>query len=133
MTNIEKMNEMLTKEPEMEKKVSAEIVRISEAMEKKNPKAAFAQAAKTVLDIDFTEDELNELFPKVLELTDSDIEKVSSGTVGGALLGGFIGGIAGVAVGSVAGPVGAVVVGALGLGLGAYVGNYESNLNSQTA
>lgn len=65
MANLDKMNEMLMKNPDLAQEVSSEILRMEEAGETHNAKAAFAQAVRTVLDIDFTEEELNKLFPGI--------------------------------------------------------------------
>lgn len=129
MTNIEKMNEMLTKDPELQKTVNDEMTRISETMEKKDPKAIFAQASKTVLDIDFTEAELEQIFPKTGELSPDEIGNVNAAGVAGAVFGGFVGSMVGGVAGSALGPVGTAVAAAVGLGLGAYLGHLGQEEN----
>ena len=57
MTNMEKANDMLEKNPELMEKVNAEVKRLANAKEAATPEEAMAKAIKTVLDIEVAEDE----------------------------------------------------------------------------
>ena len=120
MTKLEKLNEILTNDPEQQKKLHAEIQRIADAKETDDPKKGFASAVKTVLNIDFSEGELNEFFPKQQELTEEQVAQVSGGGAPEALIGAMVGSLIGEAFGDIAGPAGAAIgcaVGAIGGGI----------------
>ena len=123
------MNEMLIKDPALKQKVDDEIKRIAEAKETDDPKKMFASTAKTVLGIDFSDEEVKELFSKVRELSPEEMDKASGG-VAGAVVFGAAGALAGSYVGSVFGPVGAAVCACAGAAGGGAFGYYcwEDNL-----
>ena len=76
MTNLEKANEMLKKDPELMEKVSAEVERLANAKEAATPEEAMAKAIKTVLDIDVTEEELK----GAKELNLDELDNVAGGS-----------------------------------------------------
>ena len=80
MKGIEKLGEALKDNSELQDKITAEVKRIAENKEASDPKEAVAKAVKTVLDIDLTEEQLNQLFPKAKELSPDEMEQVSGGS-----------------------------------------------------
>ena len=124
MTKLEKMNEMLISNPELQQKIDAELKRFAETRETDDPKKIFASTAKSVLDIDFSEEEVNEIFSKVRPLNPEEMEQASGGGTAGAVVWGAVGSVAGTYVGSVFGPVGGLVGGCIGAAGGAAFGYY---------
>ncbi len=80
MKSIEKLGEALKDNSELQDKITAEAKRIAENKEASDPKEAVAKAVKAVLDIDLTEEQLNQLFPKAKELSPDEMEQVSGGS-----------------------------------------------------
>ncbi len=130
MTNLEKMNEMLINNPELQQKIDTEIKRFAKTKETDDPKKIFASTAKSVLDIDFSEEEVNEIFSKVRPLSPEELEQASGGGIAGAVVFSAAGALAGTYVGSAFGPVGGVIGGCIGAVGGGAFGYYlwEDNL-----
>lgn len=113
MMNLEKIEEILKNDPEMQKKLAAETRRLTDSGEK-DIKTITAKAVKAVFDTDLTDAELNQVMNATKELNLDEMATVSAGTDTAAKVGlsGFsvVGCVAsGGALGSVAGPVGTVV------------------------
>ena len=79
MTNMEKANEMLKKNPELMAKVNAEVERLANAKEAATPEEAIVKAVKTVLDIDVVENELKTPTNGTQELNLDEMDKVAGG------------------------------------------------------
>ena len=84
MTNLEKVFEVLTKEPETGKKLTAEIDRLVESKEASDRKEAAAKVVKTELGIDLTQEELDTVFSTAEEtgkvkMDLNELENVSGG------------------------------------------------------
>ena len=111
MNNLEKIEEILKSDPEMQKKLAVETKRLMDSGEK-DMKAISSKAAKAVFGVDLTDAELDQVVNATQELDLDAMEKVCGGAstteivektglmaVGGAATGG--------AIGLIGGPVGA--------------------------
>lgn len=86
MNNLEKMIEMMNYNPGLKEKLKAEIKRLSEAKEDTTPKEIMSKAAKTVFDINLTQEDLDVIFAdnaknSAGELNLDELEKVTGGSV----------------------------------------------------
>ena len=82
MTNMEKANEMLTKNPELMEKYNAEVERLVDTKEATTPEEAMIKAIKTVLDIEVSEDEFKAPTNETQKLNLDELDNVAGGSEG---------------------------------------------------
>lgn len=77
MSNLEKINEMLKKDPELLEKLQAETRRLSDSGEKDIRKIS-AEAIRAVFDTDLSDEELDHIVKASRELDLNEMENVSA-------------------------------------------------------
>ena len=140
MSNIDKVNEMLINDPELQGKLNEEIKRLLDSGEVTDKKEVLGKATANVLNVELTGEELDALFTAARSMTPEQLEQVSGGINFGNVLkwagigfgiGATTGGIGGTWVGGPLFGVAAAVVcgagGAAGGAIGALVQDPDFN------
>ena len=81
MGNTEKMTEMLRNNPELQDELMAEIERLAEADETLDEAEALGKAAKTVLGIDLTKEDMEALAAEGRDLSLEELDAINGGSL----------------------------------------------------
>ena len=79
MTNLEKVNAALLKDPETVKKLAEEISRISESRKTASLKEVMGEAVRNVFGFELTEEELEKALAKPEKMSDDELDLVAGG------------------------------------------------------
>ena len=124
MNNLEKLHELLKDNPELQQKLTTEAEKLLESKEAKDTKEAVAKVIKAELDIELTQEELDNVTGAAEKMSLDDLDAVAGGGALGFFVGATVGTAAGGYVGTVLGPPGVVFGMLAGAVLGGASGDY---------